>query len=115
MTLVEFLLARIEEDQVKRATMREWHTDDCDAMPQFGSDYTYPCDCGVPERMARECEAKQRIIELHVPIDGTEHAIDVGLASCADDLHTYPCPTLRALALPYVDHRDYRPEWRDTP
>jgi hypothetical protein len=30
---------------------------------------------------------------------------------CGTDDVTYPCRTLRALALPFVDHPDFRQEW----
>lgn len=110
MTLAEFLLARLEEDQVKRAVMREWHAEGCDHLPDPSSEYTYPCNCGVPERMAREVEAKRRIVELHTAADGDWHECRgrYGTAAFSD---AEPCDTLRLLALPYADHPDYDRSW----
>ena len=97
MTLIEFLEARITEDQV-RATMRAWHAEGCDTIPD-AEGYTYPCDCGVPERMSAECEAKRRIVE------DCEAVI---VLSDADDNGAQLAPAILAyLALPYVDHPDY--------
>jgi hypothetical protein len=110
MTLTDFLLARIEEDVVKRVTMREWHAADCDAIPEIGSEYTYPCDCGVPERMARECEAKRRIVAEHPHL--MFMVTDPKPAACDRCQVRGWCPTIRLLALPYADHPDYDEEWR---
>jgi hypothetical protein len=120
MTLTDFLLARIEEDVVKRVTMREWHAADCETIPAFGSEYSYPCDCGVPERMARECEAKRRIVAEHAEGDSEYcrrcKGEDVDIGGPTVRMYPvpieYPCPTLRALALSYADHPGYRQEWK---
>lgn len=60
-----------------------------------------------PARVLREVEAKRRILELHV---FGERVCD----QCSNDWHTEmrPCLTLRALALPFADHPDYREEWK---
>jgi hypothetical protein len=108
-TLAEFLLTRIEEDVVKRVTMREWHAADCDAIPEIGSEYTYPCDCGVPERMARECEAKRQIVARCMEdTDADPELLNVGVSP----EHWLGSNVLRFLALPYADHPDYRQEWK---
>jgi hypothetical protein len=73
-----------------------------------------------PARVLAECEAKRRIIEEHAPDKGYE--LDT-CHRCADwedpgwdheppPSVVYPCLTLRALALPYASHPDYRDEWR---
>jgi hypothetical protein len=87
MTLTEFLLARIandERDARQRIQMGEGRI----------SAYKVP----PPARIHAECEAKRRIVGLH-PCDNCGAAFD-------------PCETLRLLALPYADHPDYREEWR---
>lgn len=77
-----------------------------------------------PSRVLAECEAKRRIVELHQLMDydqpyrgtpccerctaGGEYPADDG----DTDEQNWPCPTLRALALPYADHPDYREEWK---
>jgi hypothetical protein len=111
--LSEFLTARIEEDQVKRVTMREWHAETCEHLPQPEDGYTFPCDCGVPERMAVECEAKRRIVEAHrwEEFDDGDGSVPY-YTDCDDCRQSPPCRTLRLLALPYADHPDYREEWR---
>lgn len=58
-----------------------------------------------PARVLAECEAKRQIVELHhsrLPHDTT----------CRDCQRTWPCQTLRLLALPYADHEAFRDEWR---
>lgn len=66
-----------------------------------------------PARVMAEVEAKRAILELHRPLD------DMWCSACCDNVAPYelnateyPCPTLRLLALPYADHRDYRQEWK---
>ena len=134
LTLTDFLLARIAEDEV-RANLRDWHVSGCDTIPD-ASGYSYPCDCGVPERMRRECEAKRRIVEWHKswPVlvqkpptfDQVESADPSGFVMRASQqiawateqeyrerFGTEPpsAPILRALAAVYADHADYRDEW----
>ena len=108
MTITEFLLARIAEDEAAlngpcRATLS---SDD-------------------PARVLRECEAKRRIVEAHpltrnvVPVWSGETP-GVACANCAalgrgdgdivEDIG--PCDTLCALASVYADHPDYREEWK---
>lgn len=60
------------------------------------------------EHTLREIDAKRRIVALHCDERG-------GDPSCSSI--DYPekagdCETLRALALPYANHPDYRAEWR---
>lgn len=111
--LVEFLLARITEDEHDAEGMAVW-------------------DDGSSQRRAlAECEAKRRIIGLHHSQPnwterqhnepGPRAVFDVifDTLECAEcsgsiisDLVDWPCPTLRLLSLPYADHPDYRAEWR---
>jgi hypothetical protein len=51
-----------------------------------------------PARVLAECEAKRLLLQRE-PCDDT---------GVGDD----PCHHLRALAVPYADHPDYREEWR---
>jgi hypothetical protein len=72
-----------------------------------------------------ECEAKRKIIALHMRQTGgwgrSECAVcfetlvsrenttlDVDYVS----MEPWPCPTLKFLAEPYADHPDFREEWR---
>ena len=69
------------------------------------------CDCGYPERIKADCEAKRRIIELHRPdylFDETQYC-----SSCGDVPQvSYPCDTLLLFALPYADRPGYQEDWR---
>lgn len=90
MTLSEFLLERIGEDELM-----------------------IHCEWNCHERVYRECEAKLRIVEHHRSIGG-------GVCnSCytngaQDEWHAadWPCPTLCHLAAVYADHPDFREEWK---
>lgn len=120
MTLAEFLLARIAEDEEDLENSRigdspEWW------MP----------DMWNRERAEAECEAKRRIVEEHRQGIFTDVSLDikdeqvciichyVRLTHDADgDVEdgtwvqtSFPCPTLKFLAIPYASHPDYREEW----
>lgn len=127
MDLVDFLLARSREDE-----LRDWHERSCPTnrrMPPGsplglgGAPMT--CKCPVPDRMEREALAKRRIVELHRRTSRTESWPTgdrevVECAVCATTEHEYaeewtrhswPCDTLRLLALPHADHPDYQEGW----
>jgi len=104
--LVAFLRARLDEDAI-RATLREWHAADCEELPTPGSEYTYPCNCGVPERLAADVDAKRRILDLHKAMALNPDVHSDAWTALGDLLHL--------LALPYASHPDYRPEWAPTP
>ncbi len=89
MTLVEFLLARIAEDE-KFAVM-DW------PAGRAWSGSGLPPD---PTRIVTECEAKRRIVQRYSVPDPHDEP------GCRD------CDMLRLLALPHADHPDYREEWR---
>lgn len=110
--LVEFLLARIAEDEAVARAMEKCS----DPL-----DWTEPGDPAVglagpvdgpsgyesividPARVLAECEAKRQIIAQQT-------------RRPAKDFRPTPppadTPVLRLLAMPYVDHPDYRQEWR---
>lgn len=112
--LVEFLLARIAED--------EEYANSLAAFESFlGSAGIGPSGA----RLLAECEAKRRIVAVHERVDrrgadGSPVTADDVCSQCAEfDFYPWegvadewPCPTLRALTLPYADHPDYRDEWR---
>ena len=97
-TLTEFLLARIADTEAEARR-----------VAQVGS-----CEPAYrPAEVLAECEAKRRIVDLHV-ISGRGHG---SCATCTDSdylglVDEGPCDTLRALALPYADHPAFREEWR---
>ena len=114
MTLADFLLARIAEDEsvAREATPGHWVADRdfLDTESGEGGDaYIYASGQMIvgaasdedaafverndPERVLAECEAKRRIVERFAPTcNGYSELIAI-------------------LALPYADHPDYREEW----
>lgn len=122
MTLTEFLLARVAEDEADARLAVRCH----EPGEPWGWD-TVPGD-GLhiarwdPARVLAECEAKRRIVELHT-VDGTvrlrstdEKVYVCRTCSLEDEPPSgpmeWPCDTLRALAAVYADHPDYRDEWK---
>lgn len=118
-TLTEFLLARIAEDEFEAAETKGRAGIEFDGAVQWAyqaalraSDQHWHREQASrhiarwdPARVLAECEAKRRIVERH-------HA--AGRSGLCDECHAqvWPCPTLRALALPYADHPEFREEWR---
>jgi len=70
-----------------------------------------------------ECEAKRRIIAEHELVSYKQPEVDAGWQTikstrclrCTSDMDwmeiTPVCDTLKALALPYANHVDYRKQW----
>ncbi len=118
MTLVEFLLARIAEDEeVARA---------CDPLmhwPKNADELPVDADVPVarasllhsrrwdPARVLVECDAKRQIVALEAEwlevMSATLAKLRRALPSVRSD-----SLTLSLLALPYADHPDYQQEWR---
>ena len=113
MTITEFLLARIAEDEADAhaATSVGFDPDwtsrpDLTGQPIMAGKYRI-ATCGEsvmahiarhdPARALAECEAKRRIVSLD-DLDGGQ-----------DDGHVH---ALRCLASVYADHPDFRDEWR---
>lgn len=75
-----------------------------------------------PARTLAEVEAWQQLVKMHgraVLRDGggAQHFDTTTVCRSCEPNHqfpklSWPCPTLRVLALPYADHPDYREEWR---
>lgn len=129
-TLTEFLLARIAEDEAwagaeigrnhERAAVEAWSMGASSLIVTNGP--------GSPRRVLAECEAKRRIVDAHPLVTDPSRLIPVwtgltpGVAceTCAgtpvdsgaplEDIG--PCDTLLALAAVYVNHPDFRDEWR---
>jgi hypothetical protein len=93
--IVEFLLARIAEDEVS------WRLN-----LTVIADEDYERDV---RRVLARCEAARRIVALH---SGDEHECDEQEHWAPLTFDALGCDTLRALASVDADHEDYRPEWR---
>lgn len=90
--LADFLLARIAEDENDA-----WNFHGI--MCGFADDY--PCNCGRPDRVLAEVEAKKRLVEQ---FDQDPWCLDGGWV--------YTDYALRELATAYASHPDYRESWR---
>lgn len=65
----------------------------------------------APDQVLDDIAAKRAIVKEHADYGGYGESCQ----TCAEsdiDLKAWPCPTLRALAMPYAGHPDFRPEWR---
>jgi hypothetical protein len=143
-TLTEFLLARIAEDEAAARGLnadlaREFGT--CETqlystLDSVGTGYSEMPALSIDStRVLAECEAKRRIVEA---VSGWQHetvedcwyscaatyGTEVEDACCNDGAGTEcdcgldyrKAQILEPLALPYADHPDYREKWRpDTP
>lgn len=130
MELVDFLRARLDEDEAvaRRAheyASPEWHLDGEYGEtvlwwpPEFHTPYEedkhwrgLAVDAsGIaphiarhdPARVLAEVEARREIVALHA-----EGASDLFCSHCE---HEPPCPTLRLLARPFRAHPDFDPAW----
>lgn len=66
-----------------------------------------------PSRVLAEVDAKRRILAYHEP-EFSKISDYSDCANCIDDgrqYDSYPCHTVRLLALPYAGHPAYRQEW----
>lgn len=89
MTLTQFLLARIAEDEAAAGRGSRHNASDVYANDNYG------CLLVDPHRVLAECEAKRRIVKR-----------------CRESNGYWGYDVERALALPYADHPDYRDEWK---
>jgi hypothetical protein len=138
MTLTEFLLARIAEDEARVDTIPDWYCTDSARGEGWGSRGDCPlCDRYMFDgteaatkdamwehmedvhrrtRVLADCKAKRRIMGLHER-QPTGHCstctpADYGWFDHEPDFAQWPCDTMKALALPYAAHPDHREEWR---
>lgn len=124
LTLTDFLLARIAEDDAvaREASPLPWEVAD------RGMAVVTPTGFKVapriqrratrehvarhdPVRVLAECEAQRRIVARHQS-DGDEFPLCTTCREVGPDAQAWPCDTLRALAAVHVDHPDFREEWR---
>ena len=106
MTLAEFLLARIAEDERHARKLAE-----VDRRPVLSLAITV----NHPERILAECEAKRAIVEWAAPVSGSER-MPTDRPGVYDKRPTRYVSDdgedlLRILAAPFRDHPDYDPAW----
>jgi hypothetical protein len=97
LTISEFLMARIAEDEGTRAV-------------PGGGRWAVVTDQEVAEaeRWKAECEAKRRIVDMFRNTVTDEHGLPWGEGGFGEAY----CEALQHLATVYADHPDYRQEWR---
>jgi len=118
MTLTEFLLARISEDEARAhyALSRG----DGGALEYGGQWYgaIQHAKRWEPARVLAECAAKRAIVAEHQPYSDGYWRTE-GTCVCCVDFHAdmdcenkpWPCPTLRALAAVYAERDGFQEEW----
>jgi hypothetical protein len=113
--LADFLLAQIADVEVTAQDMQHQERLGRPLLQLLGGG-TGIRSLVDPARVLAECEAKRRIVSEH----GNDHG---DCRVCAEDesfsedseghrefyrtAKSFPCPTLRMVALPYSDHPDY--------
>lgn len=127
LTLTEFLLARIAEDEaaakrrvgtgferfeftphVDKAGGRiGWWLDDWNGTSFI--DVAEHIARHDPARVLAECEAKRRIVKKYAEADANESVTWDNIACGEWNAYEYAA---KVLALPYADHPDWREEWR---
>lgn len=95
MSLVEFLRARLDEDE---------------QFPKLAPKLA----ANARRRMLAEVDAKRRIVDQEVERMRSEWRARADEHRLPFDewQRCYPTATLRLLALPHADHRDYDESWR---
>lgn len=110
MTITEFLLARIAEDEATaRKASADWYAVDGGGLRYGEVGYETTPDLTIdPVRVLTECEAKRRIVMLHREWE------DFGdCATCGDVPQVeFPCDTIKAVASAFARHSDFDPTWR---
>lgn len=123
MTLTEFLLARIAEDEAVAQDAAKYlrpgdYIDITLSMydQESGESHSKRIRPWQPERVLAECEAKCRIVEQAEEATADHEAVALDMSGDdAKSFHAHSDPgetILRLLAQPYADHPDYRDEWR---
>jgi hypothetical protein len=103
-TLADFLMARIAEDEAAAQSAADPMDRIGDGMEVWdGKDWRQFPD---PARVLAECKAKKKIVERW------EDPFGEWSAEQAEAARKQKEAALRHLALPFADHPEYREEWR---
>ena len=97
LTLTEFLLARIaeDEDEAQRAASMS-------SNRTFERD-NYGCLLIQPARVLADCEAKREVVRLYEVSDSKDMPVDAWVLMRR---------AMATIAAVYSEHPDFRPEWR---
>lgn len=136
--LTDFLLARIAEDEASASAVIDIGAEerpidgfprslDLDSLATYSTeqDQSQLAQRFDPARVLADCDAKRLIMAIHsayAPIGDPVYALDwssndwcVGCSYHSNEErvteHIEDCPILRALALPFATHPDFRSEW----
>lgn len=102
--LVAFLLEQIDAASEHLRQLDDFWLDTLD--DHTGDAVRYFTD---EDRIERQIRAWREILDKHQPI-GEPPMQHVDCASCSGQ--SWPCPTVRLMALPYADRLGYDPAWR---
>ena len=106
MTITEFLLARIADDEDEMQGLPHFGCVEGDSDP-VGMIHSARC----PNRVLAECAAKRRIIEGYIEFDAAYPDSPVW-HGCGDDCEFKAIEWVLAhLASVYADHPDFDPAW----
>lgn len=108
-SLPEFLLARVSEDEASAQAVQEgvW----CVSGEVAAEDAVKRL--GNPARVLAECEAKRRIVEQYQEaVVDAEAELDMEMGWVKDGVVEALATSLRILALPCAEHPDFREEWK---
>lgn len=110
LTLTDFLLARIAEDEARAEWVVMLPTVSEFEQGTFRAAFTDLGEHGWfnPDRVFHESRAKRRIVDLAAQYVKPEDTFDSGFIGGANHVGYN---ALRYLAEPYCDHPDYRAEW----
>lgn len=124
--LVRWLGEQLDEDErIARACAGngEWDADGLAFYaPELSPEVRGHAERHDPARVLREIDAKRQLLKLHgratLRAGGGAQYFDTQTVcrSCEPSYQfpetSWPCTTLRLLALPYADQPGYKPEWR---
>lgn len=108
-TLTEFLLARITEDELairENDMSASAHTGVC-GYDQL--EYLSECKCQVPARVLAECKVKRRIVE---DLESLDAVYPLTHDPATGGRLTQACVAVQHLAAVYAGHPDYRDGWK---
>lgn len=111
LTLTQFILERIAEDEAECAEMVRLYPGDVQGTFWYGNGDDIDIRVGVARGIAT-CKAHRAIVEHHAPLpfadDPTKHYCRI----CDESIGGwFPCDTLRDLASIYADHPAFDSRW----